>query len=149
MPLDLGWRTVPLDLGWRTAGAPAPHVASAYGSGARSTVPLDQCSYSVAVAGYLGNSAWQVPSASVKECAAAACAHRVQAYSFCPLGGEGCKCAMDNGTLYDCDAAGNASTACMYGAVMYVITLAMSGVCCLQGKQKKTTGVGAGVAGGF
>lgn len=63
--------------------------------------------------------------------------------------GEGCKCAMDNGTLYDCDAAGNASTACMYGAVMYVITLAMSGVCCLQGKQKKTTGVGAGVAGGL
>ena len=46
-----------------------------------------------------------------------------------------------NGTLVKCDAAGNASTACMYGAIMYVVTLAMSAGCCVMGKTKKTTGV--------
>lgn len=63
--------------------------------------------------------------------------------------GEGCMCDMyGNGTMLPCDAAGNASTACMYGAMMYVVTLAMSAGCCVMGKEKKTTGV-AGVSGGF
>lgn len=56
--------------------------------------------------------------------------------------GEGCKCDIyGNGTMVDCDAAGNASTACMYGAIMYVVTLAMSAGCCVMGKTKKATGV--------
>ena len=57
--------------------------------------------------------------------------------------GEGCKCDIyGNGTMVACDAAGNASTACMYGAIMYVVTLAMSAGCCIMGKTKKATGVG-------
>ena len=56
--------------------------------------------------------------------------------------GEGCLCDIyGNGTMVACDAAGNASTACMYGAIMYVVTLAMSAGCCVMGKTKKTTGV--------
>ena len=72
--------TVPLDLGWRTMPAPAP-----------------TCSYPVTVAGYMENSAWQVPSlpSTEEECAAAACAHGVQAFSFCPLGGVGCNSTYD------------------------------------------------------
>ena len=40
-------------------------------------------------------------------------------------------------TEYDCDAAGNASAACMMGAMCYVVTLAMSAGCCVMGKEKK------------
>jgi hypothetical protein len=63
--------------------------------------------------------------------------------------GEGCMCNIfGNGTMTPCDAASNASTACMYGAMMYVVTLVMSAGCCVLGKEKKTTGV-AGMSGGF
>lgn len=55
--------------------------------------------------------------------------------------GEGCLCSDGNGTV-PCDAAGNASTACMYGAIMYVVTLVLSAGCCAVGGPKKTTGVG-------
>lgn len=63
--------------------------------------------------------------------------------------GEGCMCeettTAPNGTTtvthHPCDAAGNAATACMYGAVMYVVTLGLSAGCCLLGRTKKTTGV--------
>ena len=55
--------------------------------------------------------------------------------------GEGCMCEV-NGTAVPCDAAGNAASACMYGALMYVITLGLSAGCCAMGRTKKTTGVG-------
>jgi hypothetical protein len=55
--------------------------------------------------------------------------------------GEGCLCTVGNTTV-PCDAAGNASQAAMYGAVMYVVTLGLSAGCCVMGKTKKTTGVG-------
>ena len=69
--------------------------------------------------------------------------------------GEGCKCMCSTNTCwdgeackpktasedckteYDCDAAGNASAACMMGAMCYVVTLAMSAGCCVMGKEKK------------
>ena len=51
--------------------------------------------------------------------------------------------------MVDCDAATNASTACMYGAMMYVVTLVMSAGCCVAGKEKKTTGVAGQMSGGF
>ena len=58
--------------------------------------------------------------------------------------GEGCMCAINSTSteMVPCDAATNAATACMYGAVMYVVTLAMSAGCCLVGRTKRTTGVG-------
>jgi hypothetical protein len=55
--------------------------------------------------------------------------------------GEGCMCE-DGNTTVPCDAAGNAAQACMYGAIMYVVTLGLSAGCCVLGKTKKTTGVG-------
>lgn len=61
--------------------------------------------------------------------------------------GEGCMCdqTLANGTslTVPCNAATNASTACMYGAICYIVTLALSAVCCVMGKTKKTTGVGS------
>lgn len=67
-----GRTTVPLDLGWRTAAAPKPTT----------------CAYPLAVPGNqgMGNSGWAVEAGTAAACQAAACAHDVQAFSFCEEG---------------------------------------------------------------
>jgi hypothetical protein len=64
--------TVSLDLGWRTAAA----------------APASACGYPIAVPGGwgMGNSGWSVDAATADACEQAACAHNVQAYSWCEAG---------------------------------------------------------------
>ena len=71
-PVTASRTTVSLDLGWRTAAA----------------APASACDYPIAVPGGwgMGNSGWSVDAATADACEQAACAHNVQAYSWCEAG---------------------------------------------------------------